>query len=321
MVVKIDGSRFREPRIAVLIPCYNEELTVASVVNQFRDQLPDADIYVFDNNSSDRTADEARRAGAIVAREMRQGKGYVVQTMFRDVDADIYILVDGDNTYPAAAVHRLTASILNDQADMAVGSRLHGQSQSEFKSVNRFGNRLILSVLNLIFKVRLTDILSGYRAFNRKFVKNLPLFAGGFEIETELTIKALEQHYRIIEVPIDLIDRPEGSNSKIRIFSDGFRILSTIFALFRDYKPLAFFGAAGLLLVAAGFIPGIIVILEFIQTQKILRMPSAILAVGLVLSGMLLLVVGLILHTMVRRFQELDHQLRTISEESRRHNG
>jgi glycosyltransferase involved in cell wall biosynthesis len=313
-----DGNEFKQPTIAVLIPCYNEEMTVASVIEQFRAQLPDADIYVFDNNSSDQTVQEAQRAGAIVAYETRQGKGYVVQSMFRQVEADIYVLVDGDGTYPAEAVHRLTESILNDEADMVVGSRLHGQSQSELKSVNRFGNRTVLSVLNFIFKVKLTDILSGYRVFNRQFVKNLPLFAGGFEIETELTIKALEQHYRIVEVPINLSTRPEGSNSKIRIFNDGFRILSTIFTLFRDYKPLAFFTAAGLLLVGAGFIPGVIVILEFIRTHKILRMPSAILAVGLVLSGMLLLMVALILNTVVRRFQELDHQLRILSEDLRR---
>lgn len=318
MMTNLEANGFKPPRTAILIPCYNEEMTVASVVTQFREELPDADIYVFDNNSSDRTADEARRAGAILGQEMRQGKGYVVQTMFREVDADIYILVDGDGTYPAPAVHRLTAAILNGQADMTVGSRLHGQSQSEFKSVNRFGNRLILAVLNFIFKVRLTDILSGYRVFNRKFVKNLPLFAGGFEIETELTIKALEQHYRIVEVPIDLIHRPEGSNSKIRIFSDGLRILSTIFTLFRDYKPLAFFSVAGFILVAAGFIPGTIVIVEFIQTHKILRMPSAILAVGLVLSGMLLIMVALILNTVVRRFQEMDHKLRILGEDLRR---
>lgn len=313
-----DANGLGQPTIAVLIPCYNEEMTVASVVEEFRAQLPNADIYVFDNNSSDRTVEEAERAGAIVGYETRQGKGYVVQSMFRQVEADIYILVDGDGTYPAGAVHRLTASILNHQADMVVGSRLHGQSQSEFKSVNRFGNRLILSVLNFIFKVKLTDILSGYRVFNRQFVKNLPLFAGGFEIETELTIKALEQNYRIMEVPIDLSTRPEGSNSKILVFNDGFRILSTIFALFRDYKPLTFFTVAGLILVGAGFIPGVIVILEFIQTHKILRMPSAILAVGLVLSGMLLLVVALVLNTVVHRFRELDHQLRILSEEFRR---
>lgn len=309
---------FRRSRIAVLIPCYNEELTVATVVSEFHSQLPHADIYVFDNNSSDRTVAEAQRAGAIVRREIRQGKGYVVQSMFQQVEADIYIMVDGDGTYPPAAVDRLIDPILNDEADMAVGSRLHGESQSQFKSWNRFGNRLILSVLNFIFKVRLTDILSGYRAFNRRFVKNLPLFAGGFEIETELTIKALEQHYRIAEVPIDLSHRPAGSSSKIRILHDGFRILTTIFTLFRDYKPLVFFSIVGLILVILGLIPGLVVIIEFLETRKILRMPSAILAVGLVLSGMLSLVVAVILHTIVRRFQEVEHQLRILGEELRR---
>jgi glycosyltransferase involved in cell wall biosynthesis len=315
-IVSTAGSNgFNKPAIAVLIPCYNEELTVAEVVVQFRAQLPEAEIYVFDNNSSDRTVEEARRVGAIVLHERRQGKGYVVQSMFRQVEADLYIMVDGDGTYPPAAVHQLIAPIQNGEADMVVGSRLHDQSHSQFKSLNRFGNRLFLSVLNSTFKVELTDILSGYRAFNRKFVKTLPLFAGGFEIETELTIKALEQHHQIAEIPIDLSHRPEGSSSKIRILHDGFMILNTIFALFRDYKPLTFFTLAGLVLVGAGFVPGLIVIFEFIETRKVLHMPSAILAVGLVLSGMLSIVVALVLHTIVRRFQELEYQLRILTDE------
>ena len=309
------GSALSKTRTAILIPCYNEELTVADVVTQFRAELPNADIYVFDNNSSDRTAEEARRAGATVLPVAQQGKGYVVRFMFQHVDADIYVMVDGDGTYAAASVHNLMAPIYNDEADMVVGSRLHGHSQSQFKFLNRLGNKVFLRVLNSGFNVHLTDILSGYRAFNRKAVKNLPLFGGGFEIETELTIKALERGYRIVEVPIDLGQRPTGSESKIRLIRDGMLILHTILTLFRDYKPLTFFGFLGLILMIGGLVPGLIVVLEFINTGVIRHLPSAILAVGLNLSGMLLIIAGLILHTIARRFQELNHHFQLLIEE------
>ena len=265
-------------RIAVLIPCYNEELTIAEVVRQFRAEVPDAGIYVFDNNSTDRTVEKAREAGALVSYERRQGKGFVVQSMFREGDADVYIMVDGDGTYPPAGVHKLIEPIVRGEADMTVGSRLHGESDSQFKSFNRFGNRMFLSVLNTTFKVKITDMLSGYRGFNRKFVKNIPLFGGGFETETELTIKALERGYRIVEVPVNLTHRPEGSFSKIRIGQDGARILQMLLSLFRDYKPLTFFGSAGLFLIFLGLIPGAVVSIEFFRAGLVLRLPSAVLA-------------------------------------------
>jgi glycosyltransferase involved in cell wall biosynthesis len=306
----------RWPRVAVLIPCYNEELTIASVIEEFRRELPDADLYVFDNNSTDRTAEIAEHAGATVMTERRQGKGYVVQSMFQRVDADVYIMVDGDGTYPAASVGALLAPMLAGEADMVVGTRLHTTSQSQFRALNRWGNGMFLTVLNSIFNVRLTDILSGYRVFSRDFVRNVPLFGGGFEIETELTIKALERGYRIVEVPVDLGVRPEGSHSKIRVMRDGIIILNTILALFRDYKPLTFFGALGLVFIGLGLVPGLVVVVEFLRTGYILRIPSAVLAVGLVLTGMLLIMVGLILHTIVRRFQEFDHQLRAFARAS-----
>jgi glycosyltransferase involved in cell wall biosynthesis len=304
-----------EARIAILIPCYNEELTIGEVVHQFRSQLPDSDIYVFDNNSSDRTVEEARKAGAIVFHERRQGKGFVVQSMFQEVDADVYIMVDGDGTYPPSDVHKLIEPVLAREADMVVGSRLHDECQSKFKRLNRLGNRIFLSVLNSIFKVRLTDILSGYRAFSKDFVRDIPLFGGGFEIETELTIRALARGYRIVEIPTDLGTRPEGSHSKIRLVSDGLLILNTILALFRDYKPMTFFGAAGLAFIIGGLIPGAIVIVEFLQTGLVLHLPSAVLAVGLVLCGVLLILAGLIVHTIVRRFQEFDYQIRVLTNE------
>jgi hypothetical protein len=237
--------------------------------------------------------------------------------MFRQVDADIYVMVDGDGTYPPGDVHALVAPVAGDEADMVVGSRLHDESSSQFKSLNRAGNKLFLSVLNSVFKVRITDMLSGYRAFSRGFVKGVPLFGGGFETETELTIKALERGYRVVEVPIDLTTRPEGSFSKIRIIHDGLRIMHMILALLRDYKPLTFFGAIGLFLGAIGLIPGIVVIVEFFETGLVPRLPSAVLAVGLTLAGMLSITIGLVLHTIARRSQESDHQLRTMLDELR----
>ena len=316
--MKFDG-RFgsAKPRIAVLIPCYNEELTIADVVSQFRAELPDADIYVFDNNSTDRTVEEARAAGALIFHEKRQGKGYVVQSMFRKISADVYVMVDGDGTYPASEVHRLIEPILTDEADIVVGSRLHRDANSQFKTRNRLGNRFFLYVLNYTLGASITDMLSGYRAFNRGFVKGVPLFGGGFETETELTIKALHRGFRIVEVPVNLTTRPEGSFSKIRIFRDGFLILNTLLALFRDYKPLTFFGSVGLFVIALGFIPGIIVIYEFIDTGSVARLPLAVLAVGLILGGLVSITAGLILHTIVRRSQELDHQLRTLTDDLR----
>ena len=313
----METSTVDRPSVAVVIPCYNEELTIAEVVRQFRAELPAADIYVFDNNSMDRTVERARAAGAKIFHERRQGKGYVVQSMFRKVNADIYIMVDGDGTYPAADVHRLIEPILNDEADMVIGSRLHAQSASRFKSANRIGNKFFLYILNYTLGAKITDMLSGYRAFNRGFVKGVPLFGGGFETETELTIKALDRGFRIIEIPVNLTHRPEGSFSKIRIFGDGFLILNTILALIRDYKPLTFFGSLGLFFIALGFVPGLIVIYEFIETGLVPRLPSAVLAVGLILSGMLSITVGLVLHTIVRRSQQLDHQLRVLTDELR----
>jgi len=312
--IEVRASQVGSPRVAVLIPCYNEELTVGEVVRSFRRELPGAKIYVFDNNSIDKTIDRAREAGAIVKFERRQGKGYVVQTMFREVDADVYVMVDGDATYDPLEVHDLIAPILSNEADMVVGSRLHGAANSEFKMLNRFGNRLFLKILNYLFNVNITDMLSGYRAFNRRFVKSVPLFGGGFETETELTIKALQRSYRIVERPAHLTHRPEGSFSKIRIGQDGLRILGMIFSLLRDYKPLTFFGGAGIAVIGLAFIPGGLVISEFLRTGLVPRLPSAVLAVGMVLSGMLLVTIGLILHTLARRSQEFEFQLSLLAD-------
>jgi glycosyltransferase involved in cell wall biosynthesis len=304
------------PRIAILIPCYNEEGTIGKVVRDFRAEVPGADIYVYDNNSTDATVEQARAAGALIGYERRQGKGFVVQSMFSQVEADVYVMVDGDATYPPGDVHKLIQPILDGDADMVVGSRLMKTSESEFRLLNRVGNSFFFKVINLTFKVRLSDVLSGYRAFSRDFVKNIPAFGGGFETEVELTIKALARGYRISEVPVRLASRPEGSVSKIRIVSDGFVILNTILTLFRDYKPLTFFGGIGLIFVLFGGVPGAILLVEFIKTGAAHNLPAAIMAVGLVLSGMLLIVVGLVLHTITRRFQELEYQMKTGNKEA-----
>jgi glycosyltransferase involved in cell wall biosynthesis len=312
------GNRGAPARIAVVIPCFNEEVTIADVVQKFRRELPDARICVFDNNSTDRTVERAAAAGARVFQEARRGKGFVVQSIFRHIDADVYVMVDGDATYPAPAVHALIAPIAAGDADMVVGSRLHAQSQSEFKHVNRWANRLVLFLLKLVFHVRLTDVLSGYRAFNRRFVKNLALFGGGFEIETELTIKAVMKGYRITEIPVDLVARPGQSHSKVRFFRDGMVILSTILTLFRDYKPLTFFGSLGLLLILAALVPAFGIVAESFARSQALKLPSAILAVGLGLGGMMSIAIGLVLHSIARRAQEFDYQVQMLSDQIRR---
>jgi glycosyltransferase involved in cell wall biosynthesis len=303
------------PEIALLIPCFNEELTIAHVINGFRAELPDARIYVFDNNSTDRTVERARENGATILHERRQGKGFVVQRMFREINADIYVMVDGDGTYPAASVHALLEPVMINDADMVIGSRLDPASRSQFGLMNRMGNYFFLFLTRSLFDARIKDMLSGYRVFSRNIVKQLPLFSSGFEIETELTIKALERGYRVIELPVHLSNRPEGSYSKIRHVQDGLLILKTIFSLARDYKPLTVFGAIGLLFVAACFVPGSSLVLEFLRTGLISRIPLVILTAALALSGLISGMVGLILHTIARRFQELDLQMRGVGRE------
>jgi len=308
------------PRIAILIPCYNEAITITDVVTRFKAAVPGCEVYVFDNNSTDDTSELARAAGATVCFERRQGKGYVVQSMFRKVDADIYVMVDGDGTYPPDAVERLLAPIESGEADMVIGSRLHRTADSEFRLLNRLGNRFFLRLLNSIFGVRLTDLLSGYRAFSRRLVRSLPLFGGGFETEAELTIKALQRGYAIVEVPVDLKHRPAGSHSKIRIVQDGLVILSTILTLFRDYKPLTFFGATGLGLMAAGALPGAFALLGYVETGVAPGLLTGVAVLGL-LIGALTIGVGLVLHTIARRFQELDYQLQMFADEAARGRG
>jgi glycosyltransferase involved in cell wall biosynthesis len=294
-------------RIAVLIPCYNEERTIGKVIDDFRRELPDACIYVFDNNSTDRSAEIARERNAIVIKEKRQGKGFVVVSMFKKIDADIYVMVDGDDTYPAEAVHRLIAPVLEEEADMTVGARLNRPAAKAFKPLNLFGNYLVVKLVNLIFDSRLTDIMSGYRVFNRDFVKNIPLLSKGFEVETQLVIQSLHYHYKTMEIDIELRERPEGSESKLNTFSDGSRVLLTIVNIAKAYRPLLFYGLWGLFFLVAGLVFGAIPIVEFIRTGLVTHFPTAILATGLVLVSMVFFAIGLILDSINYRIKEIIH--------------
>lgn len=293
-------------KIAVLIPCYNEELTIAKVIADFKNELPSADIYVYDNNSSDNTAQIAQKHGVIVKKEYRQGKGNVARSMFRDIDADIYIMIDGDDTYPAEFVHSLMEPVIAEEADMVLGDR---HSNGTYKDENKrplhnFGNNLVKALINKLFNTKLKDIMSGYRVFNKRFVKTMPINSNGFEIETEMTLHALDKKFLIQEIPIEYRDRPEGSFSKLNTLGDGMRVLKTILWVFKDYKPLTFFSIlSGFFLVLALLI-GIPVIIEFIQTSKVLKIPSAILAVGLILISIISLFSGFILDTVVKQHRE-----------------
>ena len=288
--------------VAVLVPCYNEAVTIAKVIDDFRRCLPDAIVYVYDNNSTDGTADIAREHGAVVRHESRQGKGRVVRSMVRDIDADYYIMVDGDDTYPAEAAIELLRPLIDDEADMVVGDRLSNGSYGDEndRAFHGFGNNLVRWLIKRIYGFKFSDVMTGYRAFNRVFAKTLPVVSQGFEIETELSIHAVDKAWRIAEVPIDYRDRPEGSESKLSTFSDGFKVLKMIMSLFKDYKPMALFGWITVFLIALGFIVGVPVVVEFARTGLVERLPSALLAVGLVISGLLSLVSGLILDTVVK---------------------
>ncbi len=288
--------------VAVLVPCYNEAVTIAKVIDDFRRCLPDAIVYVYDNNSTDGTADIAREHGAVVRHESRQGKGRVVRSMVRDIDADYYIMVDGDDTYPAEAAVELLRPLIDDEADMVVGDRLSNGSYGDEndRAFHGFGNNLVRWLIKRIYGFKFSDVMTGYRAFNRVFAKTMPVVSQGFEIETELSIHAVDKAWRIAEVPIDYRDRPEGSESKLSTFSDGFKVLKMIMSLFKDYKPMALFGWVTVLLIALGFIVGVPVVVEFARTGLVDRLPSALLAVGLVISGLLSLVSGLILDTVVK---------------------
>lgn len=290
------GIIMNDKKIAVLIPCYNEELTVEKTVSDFKRILPSADIYVYNNNSKDKTKELALKAGAIVKDEYRQGKGAVVRSMFRDIEADVYIMVDGDDTYPAEEVEGLITPVLEGKADMVIGDRLSSTYYTENKRpFHNFGNSLVKGLINFLFKSNLNDIMTGYRSFSKRFVKCMPVMSNGFQIETEMTIFALTNNMQVVNVPIAYRDRPEGSESKLNTFSDGFKVLLTLFNLFKDNRPFLFFGCLSLIIFVVGLIVGIPVIDEFIKTAYITKVPSAVLAAALMINSFLLLSVGIIL--------------------------
>lgn len=292
-------------RVAVLIPCHNEALTVGKVVRDFREALPEAAIYVFDNASDDDTADLARAAGANVIRVPAKGKGHVVRSMFRDVVADVFLMVDGDDTYPADRARAMVEPIVAGEADMVVGTRLEAHHDASFRRFHGFGNRLVRAVISRLFNTSLADVLSGYRAFSARFVQSMPVLSQGFEIETELTVFALSQGMQLREIPVPYGARPEGSHSKLHTFRDGYRVLRTILFLYKDFRPLQFFGLIALACLLAGIGFGAIVVREFALTGLVTHPSTAVLAVALVLIGMLSLATGLVLDTVNRRSQEL----------------
>ncbi len=292
------------PRVAVLIPCYNEETAIGKTVADFRAALPNADIYVYDNNSTDGTMQAARAAGAFVRSEARQGKGNVVRRMFADVDADIYVLVDGDATYDAPSAPAMISDLIENHRDMVVAARVD-REDAAYRRGHRTGNWLLTSFVATVFGKTFTDILSGYRVFSRRFVKSFPVLSGGFEIETELTVHSLELDLPVGEIRTPYFARPEGSQSKLNTWRDGFRILWTIFRLYRSERPLNFFSAVGASLAIAAVGIAIPVFVTYFETGAVPRLPTAVLSTGLMVVAVLSFAAGLILDTVTRGRREI----------------
>ena len=285
-------------KIAILIPCYNEALTIGKVVSDFMAELPHAKIYVYDNNSSDNTHELATQAGAIVRKEYRQGKGNVVRSMFRDIHAECYILVDGDDTYPAKHAQVMADLVLHDKVDMVVGDRLSTTYFTENKRpFHNSGNMLVRWLVNIMFKGNIEDIMSGYRAFSYLFAKSYPIVTKGFELETDMTIFALDKNLLVRSTPIEYSDRPEGSFSKLNTFSDGFKVLKTIFRLCKNYRPLTFFGAVAAILFLVGGGAFLTVLADYFRTGLVLRFPTLFVSLFIILTSIMSFVCGLILET------------------------
>ena len=292
------------PRVAVLVPCFNEEVAISKVVGDFRAALPQAKVYVYDNNSVDNTAEMARAAGALVRRETHQGKGNVVRRMFSDVEADIYVLVDGDATYDAASAPALIERLIEERLDMVVAARVQ-QEMAAYRPGHVAGNRLLTGFVGTVFGRQFTDILSGYRAFSRRFVKSFPVLSRGFEIETELTVHALELELPVAEVPTPYFARPEGSASKLSTWRDGLRILGTILKLYRSEKPLAFFSSIGIALAAVAIGLAVPIVVTYLEFRVVPRLPTLILSTGMMLAAFVSIGVGLILDTVTRGRREV----------------
>ena len=297
-----------KPAIAVIIPCYQEAVTIAKVVADFRRELPDARIYVYDNNCTDGTAEIAAKAGAIVRREKRQGKGYVVAAMFEQITEDILVMVDGDDTYEASHVHKMLEPILRGDADMTVATRLTDHSEKSFRPLHVAGNQMVCGIINWMFKSHVSDIFSGYRVFTRESARQIPVTTKGFDVETELTLQALYRGQIIQEMPVPYRARPAGSFSKLNTFSDGFRVLLRLFLIVKSYKPLTFFGSLALALFALGLAAGSLPVYDFVTDPNhfVHRVPSAILAAALMMLSFFSLGLGLILNSINLRLLELE---------------
>ena len=293
-----------KPRIAVILPCYNEEAAIGLTVAGFREALPDADIYVFDNNSADRTIEVAAQAGALVRREPMQGKGHVVRRMFADIEADIYVMADGDATYDPQAAPAMIRRLMEEHLDMVVGARA-SEVDAAYRRGHRFGNRLLTGILARLFGRTFSDILSGYRVFSRRFVKSFPILSAGFEIETEISVHALELRMPVAEMVTQYGARPEGSASKLSTYRDGWRILRTILTLFRIERPVLYFGSVGAILALLAVILAVPLIVTYAQTGLVPRQPTAILVTGLAIVACLCFFAGLILDTVVRGRREM----------------
>lgn len=304
-------------KIAVLIPCYNESQTIQKVILDFKSVLPEAIIYVYDNNSSDNTAEIAKASGAVVRHEYRQGKGNVIRSMFRDIEADCYLMIDGDDTYPAEHARDMCDTVLNGKADMVIGDRLSSTYFEENKRpFHNVGNVIVRNFINTFFvsNEKIDDVMTGYRAFSPLFVKSFPVLSQGFEIETEMTIHALDKNLLITSMPVAYRDRPEGSESKLNTFSDGFKVLLTIFNLYRQYKPFRFFGFVAVLLFVFAMILFIPVFIDYLETGIVLRQPTLVVSMFVLLSSLLSFVVGLILDIQVKHsHQNFEVQLNLIS--------
>ncbi|MEE8394279.1 MAG: glycosyltransferase [Rhodospirillales bacterium] len=300
----------RQPKIAVLLPCYNEEVTIGAVVGDFREALGDCDIYVYDNNSTDRTAEEAAGAGAMVRAEPRQGKGNVVRRMFADIDADVYVMADGDGTYDAAKAPKMIDLLVGSNLDMVVGTRVEmdggegGPNGGPYRPGHRFGNWLFTRNVALLFGQRFTDILSGYRVFSRRFVKSFPAISSGFEIETELSVHCLDLGLPVGELQTPYKSRPEGSSSKLGSYRDGLRILGAIFMLFKENRPLLFFSLMSLLLAAVSVVLAAPLLVTYLETGLVPRFPTAILSTGIMILAFVSLTCGLILDSVSRGRRE-----------------
>lgn len=294
----------QQPRIAVVLPCYNEEAGIGQTIAGFREALPGATIYVYDNNSADRTREVARKAGAIVRSERQQGKGHVVMRMFADVDADIYVMADGDLTYDPGAAPVMVNMLIADQLDMVVGTRRHSEKQA-YRGGHVLGNRIFTGLLSGLFGRSFSDIFSGYRVFSRRFVKSFPVISSGFEIETEISVHALELKMPVGEVETTYAARPEGSQSKLSTYSDGWRILRTIVTLYRVERPALFYGLIGAMLVALALVLAIPLVITYANTGLVPRFPTAILVTGIIIIAVLCFFAGLILDTVTRGRREL----------------